>query len=245
MSAAAAGRSIPARIHRIWLGSPVPADYAPIWEAWAKLFPGYELLTWREEELERLGLPPAFYEARTYAERSDIARLRVVDAYGGMYADCDVEPLRRFDDLWTSTDRLVAFEQEPDFVCNGLFAAAPGALSFVSELVERNARRSPVEAAPVVRTGPFAVTAALRYLLSRDPRGIRVYPPAFLDLTGNESQAVARTRFRDPPLWTPVREGDVREATTTRRLRAAILELRLLPLRVRRRLRARGASDAR
>jgi hypothetical protein len=238
---------IPARIHRIWLGSPLPEEHARIWDAWRRLFPDHELHTWREDDLERLGLPPAFYAAETYAGRSDVARLRVLDVLGGIYADCDVEPLRRFDDLWTSTDELVVFEQQPGLVLNGLIAAAPGALSFVAALVERSARRGGA-GAPVVRTGPFALTAAVQYHLSRDPSGVRIYPPSFVDLDGGAAHAVARTRLRVPPDWTTVAD-----ASRPRRSPAGsslALEARILPLRARRRLRAalrrmrRGRSGA-
>lgn len=225
---------IPARIHRIWLGSPVPEEHACIWEAWSRLFPGYALHTWCEDDLEQLGLPSAFYEAATYAGQSDIARLRLLDVVGGVYVDCDVEPLRRFDDLWTSDDTLILFEQQPGLILNGLIAAAPGTLSFVSALVARNARRDG-GGAPVVRTGPFALTAAVRYQLSLDPSGVRIYPPSFIDLNGCAAHAVARTRLRDPPVWATARNAS--PPMRASHWRNLALELRLLPLRTRRRLR--------
>ena len=192
---------IPKLVHRIWLGSSVPREYDSVWAAWREMFPEYELRTWTESELRQLGVPAYLWAARTYAEQSDIARLRVLNRCGGIYADCDCQPLRRFDALWTSEDRLVVF------------------------------------AAPNVRTGPYALAAALEYMVTMGHGPVRVYPPSFLDLTGGETFAVARTRFRDPPVWTPTPDP----APAARApLRSAWFDLQLLAVRARRRLRRAG-----
>ena len=227
---------IPKLVHRIWLGSSVPREYDSVWAAWREMFPEYELRTWTESELRQLGVPAYLWAARTYAEQSDIARLRVLNRCGGIYADCDCQPLRRFDALWTSEDRLVVFEA-PGEIWNGLIAAAPGALDFIERCTERNSRRHHPNAAPNVRTGPYALAAALEYMVTMGHGPVRVYPPSFLDLTGGETFAVARTRFRDPPVWTPTPDP----APAARApLRSAWFDLQLLAVRARRRLRRAG-----
>lgn len=224
---------IPKKIHRIWLGSEIPASHERIWEIWRDTFPDYELNTWTEVELSRLGMPKYFHYAQTYAERSDIARIRVLNVYGGIYADCDVKPLARFDHLWTAHDKVIAFEERPGLICNGLFAAGPSTLTFLAEFVERNSHRNAADAAPNVRTGPFAFTAAIDYLLFADPTGVRVYPPSFLDLDGTCRTAVASTRLQDTPIWRKafMTHETERPPSTIRDL---LFDLRVLPLRMRR-----------
>lgn len=224
---------IPKRLHRIWLGSDVPIVHERTWQQWRELFPDYELTTWTETELCDLGMPDYFYRAQTYAERADIARLRIINLCGGIYTDCDMEPLARFDYLWTSHDRLITFEERSRLICNGLFAAAPGALSFVADFVERNSRRNAADAAPNVRTGPFAFTAAIDYLSFIDPRGIRVYPPSFLDLDGTSRTAVIRTILQASPVWAKA-DPEPEAASRTSTFGNILFDLRLVPLRLRR-----------
>ena len=215
----------------------MPAEFAAVWQRWRELFPEYEFRTWREADLRKLGMPNYLWSARTYAEQSDIARLRIVNRCGGIYTDCDCEPLVRFDDLWTGDDRLVVFEAPGHEILTGLIAASPGSLDFVEAFIERNVRRHSPDAAPNVRTGPYAVNAALDYMASAAAtgmRGLRRYPPSFVDLRGGEPFAVVRTRFKDPPEWMRVPEP-ARPASTAP-FRDALFDARLLPTRIRRRL---------
>jgi hypothetical protein len=233
---------IPKKIHRIWLGSEVPAEFEGTWATWRTTFPDYELFTWTESNLRELGMPEYMWSGLTYAEQSDVARLRVLNRCGGIYADCDMVPLRRFDDLWTPDDRIVAFETPGHEICTGLIAGAVGAFGFIEAFTERNARRVAPDAAPNVRTGPYAFAAALDYVSSADVsgvRGIRLYPPSFVDLTGSELFAVVRTRFRDPAVWAPAMNPAARARSSG--VKHLLFELRLLPLRARRVL-ARVAS---
>lgn len=223
---------IPRLIHRIWLGSDIPSEFDTYWQRWRDLFPDHELHTWLESDLRNLGMPDYMWAGRTYAEQSDVARLRVVNRLGGIYADCDVEPLVRFDALWSHEDRLITFQQSLNQrVWNGLFAATPGALSFVERFVERNTHRHGPDVAPTLRTGPFAFTAALDYMQTQGAR-MRVYPPAFLDFQGTEQFAVARTRFRKTPGWKAVTNPAEPSRAPVRDL---LFDARLLPRRLRRR----------
>jgi hypothetical protein len=192
-------------IHRIWLGSPLPAEAAELGECWQARFPDYRLELWTDGRLAALGMPPHFYRARTFAERADIARYLLLRRFGGIYADCDAEPLRRFDDLWTDDGSdFVAFHESPELVWNGLIAAAPGhrVLRYAGALAARSARRHAPEAAPNVRTGPFVFTAAVDYAVSAGVGGMRVLPVDFVHVRGERSaDAVVSSPFRDPPSW--------------------------------------------
>ena len=199
-----ADQRITKRVHRIWLGSDLPAEFAEHTEAWDRLFPDYPLETWTESALIQLGMPEPFFVGRTYAERSDVARYVVLHRFGGIYADCDVLPLTRFDYLWSPSDSLICFQESEDLIWNGLFASAPGhpALSLITKLAVRSAQRHDAGDAPNVRTGPFVFTAGVDYQRTIDPSGIRVYPVGFAHVRDPRREfAVVSSPFRDPPSW--------------------------------------------
>ena len=177
---------IPKVIHRIWIGAAEPPDLEAMTRSWRTHFPDYRLEWWTGERLADLGMPVHWHRAHTYAEKADIARYLLLHRFGGIYADCDVRPLQRFDHLWEDTDSLVAFQESSDLVWNGLIIASVGArvLALSSRLADRSARRHAPTAAPNVRTGPFIFTAAIDYERFIDPRGIRVYPPGFAHVRG-------------------------------------------------------------
>ena len=232
-------------IHRIWLGPASPPQrFYDATASWQEFFPDYELVLWRDKDMAELRLPSLWSSAKTYAERADIARYRIMRMYGGIYADCDVVPLTRFDFLWCEEDSEIVFEESPGIVWNGLFVSVPGSIVpwLATSLSDRSARKQSAEAAPNVRTGPYVFSAAVSYARDISPHGIRVYPPGFVHVRGApEAYAIASAPFRDPPDWAEVAHHAVPDGMV--RLRPidvwseAMLLGRLFPVRVRRRLR--------
>lgn len=93
---------IPRRFHRIWLDEPIPERFEAFWERLRDLHPGAEFITWtssRPDALSFMRCREVFDAARTWAGKADVLRYEVLATYGGVYLDCDVEPLRAFDDL--------------------------------------------------------------------------------------------------------------------------------------------------
>jgi mannosyltransferase OCH1-like enzyme len=65
--------------------------------------------------------------------RSDVARYEILYRFGGVYADCDVEPLKPFDDL-LGVEAFAGWESEGTFVGNTIIGGVPGA-RFWGEMV--------------------------------------------------------------------------------------------------------------
>lgn len=86
--------TIPPVIHQIWLGSPVPERYKKLMETWQR-FPGWTYKLWTDMEVKTLFLEneDLYQSARNYGERSDILRYEILQRYGGVYIDVDVECL--------------------------------------------------------------------------------------------------------------------------------------------------------
>lgn len=107
---------VPRLLHRIWLDDPVPDEVAAYGRDWARLHPEWRIREWRDSA----GLPPLrnrdlFDNARQIAPKdwkrfqADLLRLELLWLYGGVYADCDVQPLRAFDPLLSNRRAIVAY----------------------------------------------------------------------------------------------------------------------------------------
>ena len=235
---------IPKIIHRIWMGSPRPPHLEAMTRRWQTHFPDYRLEWWTGERLTDLGMPVHWHTARTYAEKADIARYLVLHRFGGIYADCDVQPLRPFDYLWEDTDSLVAFQESPDLVWNGLIVASVGAraLDLASRLADRSARRHPPAAAPNVRTGPFVFDGGRRLRTLHRPQG---HTDLSTRVRARPGGAVRPVRWSPPRSgthrsgpWPPTRRGSPSTTGGDTTVADAELSLRLLPVRVRRVMRS-------
>lgn len=84
----------------------MPSIYGEWWNRWIELHPGWEKQTWREEELDRFGLVnrKLYDDAESITPspwqfRSDLARYEILHRLGGVYIDCDTEPLKSLEPL--------------------------------------------------------------------------------------------------------------------------------------------------
>lgn len=120
--------AVPKIIHRIWVGdAPIPDDFAGYWENWKRHHPDFRHITWDDAAIDR-EFPGhrAIADARreSHAAVSDIARLLILDRFGGMYVDTDFDCCHAFDRLLASGSIIIP-DMWDDIPCNGLMAAAP------------------------------------------------------------------------------------------------------------------------
>lgn len=123
---------IPKYMHRIWVGpNPIPDEYERHWASWKKHHPDWMMTTWDEKDLASqfagdvgLGFAKRIPEPKRWAAISDIARLLILQKFGGMYVDTDFECFRSFQRLVDSAGLLLADMTKGD-PCNGLMAASP------------------------------------------------------------------------------------------------------------------------
>lgn len=94
--------SIPKILHYCWFGkgemSKVEKQCV---ERWKKFFEDYEIYYWNEEnfDINMNQYVKQAYEMKRYAYVSDVARLKVLYEYGGIYLDVDCKVLKSFDSL--------------------------------------------------------------------------------------------------------------------------------------------------
>ena len=112
---------IPKKIHYCWFGrSKKPKLAEKCIESWKKYCPDYELIEWNEDniDLNESTYIKYCYDNKKWAYLSDYIRLSVVEKYGGIYFDTDVELVKSIDDM-LKFEAFFGFEAD-DYVASGL-----------------------------------------------------------------------------------------------------------------------------
>lgn len=94
--------TIPKTIHYCWFGgNPLGPDEMACIESWKKYLPGYEIKLWNENnwDVDCCDYVREAYSAKKWAFVSDYARLDIINRYGGIYFDTDVEVVNAIDDI--------------------------------------------------------------------------------------------------------------------------------------------------
>lgn len=111
---------IPKIIHYCWFGrGEKPKLAQKCIASWKKFCPDYEIIEWNEDNFDVSAYPYAQYclFARKFAFLSDFVRLIIINKYGGLYFDTDVE-LIRCPDEYLKYDAFFGFEND-DFINTG------------------------------------------------------------------------------------------------------------------------------
>ena len=97
---------IPKVIHYMWLGGkPLPDSLQYCISTWKKFCPTYDIVRWDESNYDikkNLYMKQA-YECGAFGFVPDYARIDILNTYGGIYLDTDVELIRPLDDLLFQT----------------------------------------------------------------------------------------------------------------------------------------------
>lgn len=93
---------IPKHIHCFWFSGEEKAEaYKRCIASWKEILPDYEITEWNKDNYNWHKHPfvEKAIESHAWAFASDYARLDVLNEYGGIYMDMDVEVFKRFDNL--------------------------------------------------------------------------------------------------------------------------------------------------
>ena len=128
---------IPKIIHYCWFGRGEKPELAKKCIAsWKKFCPDFEICERNEDNCDYLAIPfmAEAYAAKKYAFVSDVMRLVVLEQYGGVYFDTDVEVLRDISPLLID-EGFLGFENE-QFVNSGQVMAAVPHQPVVQAMIE-------------------------------------------------------------------------------------------------------------
>jgi mannosyltransferase OCH1-like enzyme len=117
----------------IWVGgAPQPVTFHMYAEMWRTLMPDWTIRIWgnadiNEEEFptDAVGLINAVSKG---AQKADIMRYFILEKYGGIYVDGDVEPLRSLEPVLSLQKEIVLCHDLPitwPYISIGFIAAAP------------------------------------------------------------------------------------------------------------------------
>lgn len=93
---------VPRKIHYFWFGrKAIPKQFQKNIESWERTCPDYEIVRWDESNYDYRKNPymRQAYESEKWGFVPDYARLDVINTYGGIYLDTDVELIKPLDDL--------------------------------------------------------------------------------------------------------------------------------------------------
>lgn len=93
---------IPKKIHYCWFGGgELPGHFQKNIESWHTHCPKYEIIEWNERnyDVDKNKYMKQAYEHKKWGFVPDYARLDIVNTYGGIYLDTDVQILKSFDVL--------------------------------------------------------------------------------------------------------------------------------------------------
>lgn len=153
---------IPKVFHRIWISNnPMPAEYVYFGQKWLDLHPGWKMIHWTDWNLFE-PMNRAQYEAATVpAMKCDILCVEALYNFGGVYLDCDFEPLKNIEPLIENLDAFSATEGG-GIISGGIMGSTPGHFAFKSiiEAIPESIRSKPGVGINGV-TGPGFRTAYL------------------------------------------------------------------------------------
>ena len=93
---------IPRLIHYCWFGNgDIPEQQKKYLESWKNFCPDYEIIKWSEDNYDITNNQYVYeaYQNGKWAFVSDFVRIDVVNRYGGVYLDTDVELVKPLDEL--------------------------------------------------------------------------------------------------------------------------------------------------
>ena len=181
---------LPKIIHYCWFGrgeKPVLAQKCI--DSWRKFCPDFEIREWNEDNCDYLAMPFMMeaYAAKKYAFVSDVMRLIVLEQYGGVYFDTDVELVRDLAPLMDD-EGFIGFEND-QYVNSGQGIAAMPHHPVVQAMIEEYWKLHFANADGTINAVgcPHLNTDVMeRYGLVRNGKeqrvaGIHVYPAEFFN----------------------------------------------------------------
>jgi hypothetical protein len=180
--------TIPRIIHQIWINSEsdpeIPKEWVELSKTWKNLNPGWDYRLWQTRETaefvaQKYPSLVDFYEAfTTNVQKSDMARFLLLDAFGGFYADMDMECLQPLEGLIGNRTFLACCESLKharlhglkQMLCTNFMASAPGH-PFLMHTMGKLLAGPPMTDNPQVEmdgTGPLMFTRAWKSYGGRD-----------------------------------------------------------------------------
>ncbi|MEE3458421.1 MAG: glycosyltransferase [Candidatus Faecousia sp.] len=118
---------IPKILHFCWFGgNEKPEIVQKCIRSWHSVLPEYQIIEWNEDNFDVRQIPytAKAYDQKKYAFVSDYARLKILQEYGGIYVDTDVEVIRPLDSF-LSEQMFCGFESRENVAPGLILGCVP------------------------------------------------------------------------------------------------------------------------
>jgi len=119
----------------------MPDHLAAYLQRWQQLHAGWEFILWTPDTLPALRHQDLYDNPEQHSPksnpwqwRSDLARYEILHDHGGLYIDCDLEPLKPIDPLLDDCSAIIAREDRW-MVNNAFMGCAPGD-PFIADILD-------------------------------------------------------------------------------------------------------------
>lgn len=195
---------IPRIIHYCWFGgNPLPKSAQSCIASWRKFMPDCEILEWNEQNFDVNDHPytRAAYAAGKYAYVSDFARYKILEEWGGIYFDTDVEAVAPIDDLLQLGAFLGLEDAQPPTVSSGLVMAVEAHHPIIQEMLEFYDAQAKDDSTAMLDTGIVVsgmTEIFIRHGFVRENRyqevaGVALYPSEYFDPMDNATGRIKQT----------------------------------------------------
>ena len=195
---------IPRIIHYCWFGgNPLPQSAQRCIASWRKFMPDCEIREWNEQNFDVNAHPytRAAYAAGKYAFVSDFARYKILEEWGGIYFDTDVEAVAPIDDLLQLGAFLGLEDAQPPTVSSGLVMAVETHHPIIQEMLEFYDAQAKDDSTAMLDMGIVVsgmTEIFIRHGFVRENRyqevaGISLYPSEYFDPMDNATGRIKQT----------------------------------------------------
>lgn len=195
---------IPRIIHYCWFGgNPLPKSAQRCIASWRKFMPDCEIREWNEQNFDVNAHPytRAAYAAGKYAFVSDFARYKILEEWGGIYFDTDVEAVAPISDLLQLGAFMGLEDAQPPTVSSGLVMAVEAHHPIIQEMLDFYDAQAKEDATAMLDTGIvvsgmteiFVHHGFVRENRYQEVAGVALYPSEYFDPMDNATGRIKKT----------------------------------------------------
>ena len=195
---------IPRIIHYCWFGgNPLPQSAQRCIASWRKFMPDCEIREWNEQNFDVNAHPytRAAYAAGKYAFVSDFARYKILEEWGGIYFDTDVEAVAPIDDMLKLGAFMGLEDAQPPTVSSGLVMAVEAHHPITQEMLDFYDAQAKDDSTAMLDTGIVVsgmTEIFIRHGFVRENRyqevaGVALYPSEYFDPMDNATGRIKQT----------------------------------------------------
>ncbi|MBE4726288.1 glycosyltransferase family 32 protein [Leuconostoc citreum] len=140
---------IPKIVHYAWFGREIPIEVEERVQRWKQILPDWEFKLWNEEnwDFSQYSFSKQMYETKNWAYLTDVLRLDVLNKYGGVYLDTDMELKKSLSPFLAK--RLVMGYLYKNSLATGIILAEPNH-EFINNMLQVYENRAFTKMQPVL-----------------------------------------------------------------------------------------------